>query len=421
MKKIEIPKKKKGEYRTIYLPDNKTKAKLKIIANEVDCKIASMEKNGNIDGSVLHGFHCGKSPVSNAWQHVGYDYTLSMDLEDFFDSVRKKHLKGLLPQSLIDKVFVDGAPKQGLPSSPAVCNLAAIKMDNAILKWIKKQGISVVYTRYADDLAFSFNEKELFEKIKVYVNNCVSKNGFKINHKKTRLQSASYGRREITGIMVDKESVYPSRAFKRRMRAAEHQENINSLEGMKEWAKCKTPNKVNFSEQALIYRTLLKNGKFKNTKIKPQIRAIKEIKDGNFLITNSLAYVWGMTDLADGWLSCYKNKGVNKNAPLFLSQFDVSVGVILSEKTTKYYGVNCNKIKARCIIYHTKEGVSVAMGFYGNSIPELKTKLKEHKIKCSNNKTLTCKGIGKNIQKSRLYSQAKKEVLSQNRIIIKVK
>ena len=39
------------------------------------------------DPEVVHGFYRGRSAVTNAMQHVGHQYTLSMDLENFFSSV----------------------------------------------------------------------------------------------------------------------------------------------------------------------------------------------------------------------------------------------------------------------------------------------------------------------------------------------
>ena len=60
--------------------------------------------------------------------------------------------------------------------------------------------LGVRYTRYADDLTFSgdFDEKPLYE----YVNMLLSKNGFELNHEKTRMMLASQ-RQIVTGIIVN--------------------------------------------------------------------------------------------------------------------------------------------------------------------------------------------------------------------------
>lgn len=367
MKIIQIPKKTRGEFRTIYVPDFKLKTELRSLLSDLENNLKSFERNGKINGDVLHGFVSERSPVTNAKMHIGFSFTLSMDLSDFFDSVKKHHVKGLIPDEIIEKVFYDGSPRQGLPTSPLVCNIAAIKMDIAILRFIKKKNLKVIYTRYADDLSFSFNDRGYFLILKNQIKNIVCKNGFKLNDAKTRLQSSSYGNREVTGVMVGESGITVSRKFKRKMRAAKHKGNLDSYEGMSEWTKLKKPKTLQEKEsnQDEVYNILRKNGRAKPSYFKT--RKLKEIRDGRFLITNDLAYVWGMTDLADGWTSCYKRSGCNKNAPIFLSYLDVSVGLVLSNDVTDYFGVKRNKVKGRCIIYTTRGGEKFAHGFYGSA------------------------------------------------------
>jgi hypothetical protein len=65
--------------------------------------------------------------------------------------------------------------------------------------------------------------------------------GFEINHRKTRLQSSTAGRRIITGVGVGDDGLYPTRALKRKLRAAIHQKHGNSARGLAEVAKLKVP------------------------------------------------------------------------------------------------------------------------------------------------------------------------------------
>ena len=377
MKIVQLPKKTKGEYRTIYVPNNKEKLGYKAILPQIENTLRKMEENGNLDGGVIHGFRAGRSPVTNAWQHVGRQYTLSMDLSNFFDTVTKTHLKGILPEDIIDKAFVDGSPRQGLPSSPAVCNLAGIKMDSAILKFIKKKNLKVVYTRYADDLAFSFDDKSLRNLIIERVKSIAGKCGFKINTKKNRFQSSQFGYRQVTGVMVGQDGVYPSRKLKRKLRAAKHQQNEHQASGLEEWAKLKLPKpKPKVDETQLqIKNSLEKFGRaqYQNTFC---VRGLREERQSNFLITNDLAYIVGMTDLATGWTSCYKKNGCNRNAPVLLSYLDISVGLFLDDRQVSYCGMKRNAIKARCIIYHARDGKSYAKSFYGNE--PYRTQLQSH-------------------------------------------
>lgn len=407
MQITRIRKKKKDQFRTIYIPSEREKDRFRGLIPGVEKSLCAFEENGKVDSNVIQGFRYGRSPVSNAWMHVGFKFTLSMDLADFFDSVNASHLKGLVRSEVIEKGLVDGAPRQGLPSSPAICNLAATKMDSAICRFIKKNKLNVVYTRYADDLSLSFNDRDLYCLLRDRVKNIVGKCGFKLNPNKTRLQSASFGNREITGVMAGEDGVSVSRKFKRRMRAAKHQGNDESFEGMLEFSRLKLPSGKSvqdFSqlETLGLLRDSERGGKAFPKSFEP--RPLREVREGNFLITNDLAYLWGMTDLAEGWTSCYKKGGQNAMAPVFLSQFDVSVGLVLSNSVARYCGLKRHKIKARCIIYHAKDGRSYARSFYGNDpyLGQLRDFLKRNQIVSQGN-GFTVRGYGKPFNKSCMY------------------
>ncbi|MGB6018309.1 MAG: reverse transcriptase domain-containing protein, partial [Sulfurimonadaceae bacterium] len=157
--------------------------------------------------------------------------------------------------------FIDGISRQGLPTSPLIANLAFLKLDKMIKSAIAEEGVYTVYTRYADDLIFSFNHKEFAETLEKLVEKIVTDGGFLLNRKKTKLQSAKSGRRMITGIGVDENDIYPTRKLKRRIRAAVHQKNREKAFGLLSWAECKKPrafytdrdllNKNIFQEEAL--------------------------------------------------------------------------------------------------------------------------------------------------------------------------
>lgn len=119
------------------------------------------------------------------------------------------------------------------------------------------------------------------------------------------------------------------------MRAAKHKGNLDSYSGMSEWAKLKKPKTLQEKEsnQDEVYNILRKNGRAKPSYFKT--RKLKEIRDGRFLITNDLAHIWGMTDLADGWISCYKRSGCN-NFECSIDELDCSKS-FLREKSKKSF------------------------------------------------------------------------------------
>ena len=226
--------KSKNLYRTVYIVSTDAKNRLREllpVIEEIYCKIEA--KN------VSYAFQKEKNVAQAAFNHIGYKHTLSFDIEDFFNSVKESHLKNIVPDWIIQSCFINNAPQQGLPTSPLLANIAFSKCDHSIINACEKLKIDTCYTRYADDLIFSFDDIKIAGKLKVVVSQILAANGFKINSKKTKLQSSSNGRIIIHGIAVDKHGLHPTRKTKRKMRAALHQKNIFSYSGLEEWSKCK--------------------------------------------------------------------------------------------------------------------------------------------------------------------------------------
>tara|TARA_R100000458_G_scaffold14673_3_gene12455 strand:- start:1030 stop:1869 length:840 start_codon:yes stop_codon:yes gene_type:complete len=223
MHKVKIPKRGKG-YRTVYVPSKKEKPRLRKIA-----KALGYISEKHCDLAVVHGFMKGRSPITNAVVHIGYEHTLSMDLKDFFDTcTRDKYDHPMLANiKLTPKtyryVIVDGAARQGLPTSPAMSNIAAIPMDAALSELCNESRERAVYTRYADDLTFSSNSEQVIHNLRKQVPQIVESLGFEVNKRKTKHMRAKAGRRHITGVAVGDRNIYPTRKFRRRFRAVSNQ------------------------------------------------------------------------------------------------------------------------------------------------------------------------------------------------------
>jgi Reverse transcriptase (RNA-dependent DNA polymerase) len=237
MREVRIPK-RRGEWRTIVVPGWAMKKKLRILGERVMAYVMRQPA-----AYVIHGFAPGRSPVTNALQHVGYKYTVSFDLKDFFDCVNsdliRKHMFGATVW--YGDVLYKGRAAQGLPSSPSVANAAALSMDNRILYFINNLNFPVVYTRYADDLTFSFDYESTRKSLLRCIPRIVTESGFLINKSKTRCQHYRSGFRTVTGVAVSMIGIHPTREVKRRLRAALHQGNKASTEGLREWMKLKLP------------------------------------------------------------------------------------------------------------------------------------------------------------------------------------
>ena len=212
---------------------------------------------------AAHGFRPRHSALTHAAQHVGRAAVLRMDLRDFFVSVpaRRVHalfqtlgfpagvarlLTGLTchitPKAVLREPMgaargghagmaataagaaMDTAASaysliqpdlwrawsayfqphlpQGSPSSPALANLCAFRLDLRLAALADDAGVH--YTRYADDLAFS-GERDLargIESFKRTVATIAAAEGFAVNTRKTRLMLQSQ-RQQLTGVVVN--------------------------------------------------------------------------------------------------------------------------------------------------------------------------------------------------------------------------
>lgn len=235
MRKRKI-RKKSGGNRVIYIP-NKTEMRiLREMAGAMHAAVVAADVHG-----VVHGFRRARSPVTNAKQHIGYTVTVSFDLKDCFDCVR---MSMFTPQVLskyrhVSLSFPEGAARQGLPTSPFWCNLALAPLDDALVVWLAGRA---VYTRYADDLSFSTNDRGMVAELIATVPLMCDRFGFTVNKQKTHVQDARFGRRIITGIAVDDTRLYATRALRRRLRAAEHKGKADVVAGMREAVACREPS-----------------------------------------------------------------------------------------------------------------------------------------------------------------------------------
>ncbi len=326
-------------------------------------------------GDVVQGFRAGKSPVTNALRHIGYKFTLSVDLKDFFDTVTRKTCRYLSDDEVGKVMVFNGEMEcsaQGLPTSPAVANLAALDMDVAIIRFIKKKlGGEVVYTRYADDLTFSFNDFWAYQKIVQFLLSTVSKFGFKINKKKTRLQDARFGKREITGVWVSESGLSVSRRLKRRLRAAKHQHEDAVANGLQEWSMLKPPQDKTQTKKIKDLEKLkefwgIRKEEWK--KVSPSNWNFETKWDGAIL-TRDPAYILGASSFAKSWTSCFRQgTGCNRATPHYWLEVEGAyLAIIQGKESVTINGVTRKEIAARAWVFKLRNGKHVWESMYGTT------------------------------------------------------
>jgi hypothetical protein len=277
MKKVMIPK-GHGKKRLIYVPTTSEKATLFTYLPELNFAAYHLCTHA-------HGFVAGRSPVSNAAMHVHKEHTLTADIKDFFDSVAIDNpaFSALLHMTKRSSIhyygacFPDKVAHQGLPTSPALANIAGKAIDDAIVRILTRDGLDFVYTRYADDMSVSWNgPRDAAQYIEEKLNVAVLLAGFRLSPNKTHLQSVQRGsstqRRVICGVAIDPDgSLHPTRKTKRRLRAAVHQfpEN-NATKGLRAWCRLTPP-----SEEHFIFRFSMRCGKHLHTLgITPELQLV---------------------------------------------------------------------------------------------------------------------------------------------------
>ncbi len=223
-------KKKSGELRTINAPCSG----LKVFQTCLNYILQTFyQPNANACGFVP-----GRSIADGAKKHICKNYVFNIDLKDFFDTIEHHRVKAIFslppfnlkddkenPNSLpyilanlcchpkeVTRFDKDGNPyqcvrnvtPQGAPTSPIITNLICRQMDHRLLGLAKRFKVS--YSRYADDITFSSNNKTVFEEgsvFRVELKRIIEEDQkFRINEKKTRVQSRAY-RQEVTGLVVN--------------------------------------------------------------------------------------------------------------------------------------------------------------------------------------------------------------------------
>merc|ERR1711975_142015 len=109
-----------------------------------------------------HGFYPQRSIVTNAIKHENKKYVLSLDIENYFDNTKTKKVEKILARFYPDYIeylprfLYKGSLPQGAPTSPWLANFALYDFDTVVTDYCDIHNIT--YTRYADDLTFSWNK-----------------------------------------------------------------------------------------------------------------------------------------------------------------------------------------------------------------------------------------------------------------------
>jgi hypothetical protein len=208
------------------------------------------------------GFVAGRSARSHAALHAGREVVLRLDLEDCFASVAAGRVFGILraagyPEGVahaLTGLCTNAMPvaiwaevprptaapaiaahhrlgrhlatphlPQGAPSSPALANLSAYRLDRRLTGLAASLGAR--YSRYADDLVLSGDGRLRAPGVRALVASIAAEEGFRVNVAKTNLMTRA-GRQRVAGIVVN-EHPNLARAEYDRLKAIVHDAERN--------------------------------------------------------------------------------------------------------------------------------------------------------------------------------------------------
>ena len=180
----------------------------------------------------IHAFERGRGIPSMARAHVGQGLVISVDLKDFFTSIKQYHLFQVFKhvgisdspaRTLSELCTYQSFVPQGALTSPKLSNIVTALTFGPILKeYCDLHGYAL--TIYADDVTISMQEDPTKQdgmvtvnEILKFVSDAVSSFGFRVNRKKTKLMRP-FQRQYVCGVVVNRK-INLQKSERRKLRA----------------------------------------------------------------------------------------------------------------------------------------------------------------------------------------------------------
>lgn len=279
--------KKNGKTRQISAPTPRLKNLQRRLSDVLyDCRKDIIEKNG---ATRSFGFEKHVGIYENALSHRKRRWVFNVDISDFFPSINFGRVRGFFiansefsldpaVATIIAQIscFSNSLP-QGSPSSPVIANFICGSLDYRLARLAKRNRCN--YSRYADDITFSTNERQFPEQLAQEADDpqgwragetltsIIEQSGFKINDSKTRM-SKHHSRQQITGLIANRviNSPIEIRKFCRSSvhrllnnRPIRHENFIENFGENCEDRAAKSPNALLSLESKLVHNYFIRN------------------------------------------------------------------------------------------------------------------------------------------------------------------
>ena len=199
---------------------------------------------------LSHGFIKSRSVLTSAKSHhTSPDLLINIDLENFFPTITFERVRGLyqsfgysgyiasllamlctycerIPLEIKGEIKYiktsDRILPQGSPASPMITNIICRNMDKRIYGLCKKLGVT--YTRYADDMSFSYigdTDNFAIGDFLSSIHQIIEAEGFHMKKEKTHILRKN-NRQYITGIVINNEEIGVPKKWVKILKASIH-------------------------------------------------------------------------------------------------------------------------------------------------------------------------------------------------------
>jgi hypothetical protein len=247
-----------GTDRIIYQPSRALKSIQRMLVRSVVLKAPVHE--------AATAYKKGASIRENAELHRETSFTTRIDFSNFFPSFKRAEVRRFI--EITNETFALGLDQKdvkfvldiclrydetaiGAPSSPSITNAIMFPFDVLMYEYCRERGL--IYTRYADDMFISSNEKDRILGIENTIEEFLKEDGLpklKINAAKT-VHLSKKGHRSVTGLVITPDhKISLGRGRKRYIKSLVYQyfngtispENRGKLEGLLAFASDVEPS-----------------------------------------------------------------------------------------------------------------------------------------------------------------------------------
>ena len=201
VRRVEIPKETKGEYRQLGIPTVVDRVIQQAIAQELTPIYEEQFSENSFGFRPGRGAH---DALRQCQKNVdeGYVYVIDMDLEKFFDTVnhdklislvmkgvKSEEIVSLIRKFLVSGIMIDNEYRESVVGTPQGGNLSPL-LSNIVLNELDKEmeARGLRFTRYADDCIILVGSSKAADRVMENISKFIEKKRrFKVNMTKSKI------------------------------------------------------------------------------------------------------------------------------------------------------------------------------------------------------------------------------------------